>query len=832
MRHHLPTRTGALALAALVALSSACSGEDGAAGPQGPSGPVGPSGPAGPSGPSGPEGPSGPSGPAGPSGPSGPVGPSGPSGPAGEPPVAALESCAGCHAGSLPAKHAATNQVTVTDEAVAASGADLAITYRVKVDGIPRNDFLRIERAYSWTYDGLQGAGVRTTLDAATLAVRQDWNGSYTVTVPGAAAAPAGTSYLLNVDTGNAQPSATVVVHWGGAGFSVVGNQACMNCHGENVFHGRDANGIPTAHGGLVNPKGVDACVVCHDTATTSDARLGAPGTQLMGFVHGIHNSHNMPDATYTLQGTGYTLDFSIGFPGFMNNCSTCHDSNAALAAVNAAKVRWETCISCHDSMLGFPPIAAATSGILNTHKTYTAATNCGGCHDGFPGKSTVAEMHNGDVTGRNGLIWDGADQSVELGKRLVMSIDSVTVSGGNMVVTWSATWDGNPVNPCNTTVGDAAPVFINAAANATTGQVASNMTFLRSYALANDWVNENLGGPTSTAGPGQPLSTVTPSATGATPNTVCASNVATTTFPTQATSATKGVVALQGKPQIRFAPAAGTNREVIQVRAKTPTREFLVANGAAPAPADARRTLVSIDKCTTCHKGSVYQHGGNRVDNTNLCVMCHNPAANEKNVRVAMSVDDTETYDRRAGETYDFRYMIHAIHSAGESGAPLVYYRTNGIYFFGTKEALAKVSNWPGTGCQVVAGSGAPSTATGTQCDPSNTAQVTKNHNFIEVHYPRPLNDCAACHVDDSAQRLPDPTRSVAVSYDAGAAPWNNLVDDVLLGPNAATCMSCHQSGDPATQFGLRVHAYGQGWAPTTFDSGRQTLLDAAARP
>jgi hypothetical protein len=146
------------------------------------------------------------------------------------------------------------------------------------------------------------------------------------------------------------------------------------------------------------------------------------------------------------------------------------------------------------------------------------------------------------------------------------------------------------------------------------------------------------------------------------------------------------------------------------------------------------------------------------------------------------------------------------------------VYYRTNGIYFFGTAEALAKVSSWPGTGCQVVAGSGAPSSATGTQCDATNTTQVTKNHNFIEVHYPRALNDCSACHVNGSEQSLPDPTRSVAVTYDAGAAPFNNLFDDVLLGPSAATCMSCHQSGDPAVQFGLRMHAYGQGWAPTTF--------------
>jgi hypothetical protein len=41
---------------------------------------------------------------------------------------------------------------------------------------------------------------------------------------------------------------------------------------------------------------------------------------------------------------------------------------------------------------------------------------------------------------------------------------------------------------------------------------------------------------------------------------------------------------------------------------------------------------------------------------------------------------------------------------------------------------------------------------------------------------------------------------------------------------------MSCHQSGDPTTQFGLRIHAYGQSWVPGTFENGRQTLIDAAS--
>jgi OmcA/MtrC family decaheme c-type cytochrome len=284
--------------------------------------------------------------------------------------------------------------------------------------------------------------------------------------------------------------------------------------------------------------------------------------------------------------------------------------------------------------------------------------------------------------------------------------------------------------------------------------------------------------------------------------------------------------VAIQGKPQVRFAPAAGSANEVIQVRAKSPVREFVLADGTAPAAS--RRQLVVIEKCNACHLGSMYQHGGNRIDSIELCVMCHNPASNEKNNRVGFGVDASEAYDRQPGETYDLRYMIHAIHSAGETNAPLVYYRSIGVYLFGSKAARDAAPSWPGEGCFVM--NGTTSTAVSRDCGGSPPG--SNLHNFVEVHYPRKLNDCAACHADGWVPGTPDPTQGVAVTVDAGAAPWGGQVDDVLLGASAASCMCCHQSGDPAVQVGLKVHAYGNGWIPTTFENGRQTVLDAAARP
>jgi hypothetical protein len=68
-----------------------------------------------------------------------------------------------------------------------------------------------------------------------------------------------------------------------------------------------------------------------------------------------------------------------------------------------------------------------------------------------------------------------------------------------------------------------------------------------------------------------------------------------------------------------------------------------------------------------------------------------------------------------------------------------------------------------------------------------------------------------------------------VGVTVNAGAAPWGNQLDDVLTGPTAASCMTCHQSSDPLTQSILSSHAFDMGWWPSTFTNGRQTLIDAA---
>lgn len=868
-----PTRTTALCAAALAMVLTACSGS------------TGPAGAAGPSGPAGASGPQGSGGAAGPTGPTGPQGPSGPSGPAGLAPLATIEQCAGCHR-NMDAQHAARGVKAVSEEAVQAildTDTAIRVRFNVKVDGVNQNGFLRVARAYYWNR-GANGAGVRTSIDLAAnpVTVVSRSNGDYEATFaglgPAARAAlptplpalPTGTTLLLTVDTGNAPDAVTVVSHIGGADNFTITNTSCLNCHGDNVF--REPEGLEAAEHHGANPKGIEACLVCHNRFDSSETRLGtsgatgtAQGTRLMGYVHGIHNSHNMPAGSYTanldpdgaagpLPAAPFTVakpagvyarngsirmvpgsttvaelssPFSVGFPGYMHNCSVCHNATTGsrqLADIVARPPSWQLCISCHDNMGGFGMDAAT----LGFHANQGPTTDCAFCHNGtISQKTKLSDFHDGLVTERAGVIWAGDDQSVEVGKTIRMAIGSVTPAAGNLVITWTAEQSTGgvfaPVDPCNTDYAAGAPVFFGSVANAATGAAASNLSILRAYAQGNDWVNAGIG-----SSPGQPGSAPAVTAT----NTTCAANVATTTVPAETTTATLAILSIQGKPQVRFAPAAGTNHEVIQVRSQSPVFEFVPATGAAPAVA--RRNIVDIAKCNSCHEGSMYQHGGNRVDSIDLCEMCHNPAANEQNNRVNMGLTEQETYDNLAGQTYDLRVMVHRIHSAGERDKPLVYYRTNGVYFFGSDAALARVANWPGTGCQIVAGSGAPSAATGANCMLAGdtvlrTDVVTKNHNHVTIHYPRSLADCGACHVSGSVSHVPDPTQAVAVTIEAGAAPFNNLLDDVLQGPTAASCLSCHGSGDPFTQWGLDVHGSSMGWAPSVFENGRQTLLDAA---
>jgi OmcA/MtrC family decaheme c-type cytochrome len=728
--------------------------------------------------------------------------------------VTPLESCGVCHSegsfASAPAAHAKITEpaevdvASFADFAVApdvAVPADLVISFSVTVDGAPATDALFARAYFS---DGTTRTSLtdRVTGDPGdpdavppepptpiSAYFVNNGDGTYSLTIEGGVAEFGGTNgrYLVVVEAGSNELEIAAVGDYP-APIPLAGlasNEACVGCHGASGEVGRFN---PTNRGGHYSaPMSVDACVVCHrpDNPATPDDEEPSY-MRIARVVHGIHNSHDFPDGEFI---TDRDNVYNITYPTYMTNCSVCHSADtivpavgvSALAAANAMPVSGSGCFTCHGSMASWD-----FTGGLEFHLTLPdpETADCQVCHDAggvAAGKVVVSDFHNGLTTERGGIVFNGVDTSVTEGAKFVWEITGVVDDGTNLAISWQASYDGVGVDPCNATAGAGAPVF-HADGN-------GNLSMLRNYAQGDDFI---LG--QSTSAPGQALNVGV-----STDNTTCASGVATTTIPVDDVDAERGIVALQGKPRVVSVldPTA-----TMSVRAVTPTYEWLVGSGDAPLMT--RRNVVDTGECLTCHVGSLYQHGGNRVDNIDMCILCHNSASNEKNVRVGMGVESSEAYDGKTGETYEMKTMLHRVHSAGVEGQPpYVIYRNRGIYAFAPDESL--LPNWPGTGPQIVFGSN----------------DVVQNHNYHSADYPRALNACTACHTEDFAV-LPDQTLAMATTVEAGSDVWEDQLDDTLQGATTTACVTCH--ADSAS----KGHAYQNSWNPQVFPEGRQTIIDA----
>lgn len=725
--------------------------------------------------------------------------------------VTPIESCTVCHGtGStydVATVHASSSTGSLDVNTVVALpiGADLQVTFNVKVNGVAKTNYDAISsdyRLHSVNPTTLDRSDISDALGTVQTLV-SNGSGNYTLTIPGAATAygAINSRYMLRVQNtaeaalaSAARPAgyrAIILFDYPAAPITdLLGSSStsCADCHGSfgNGFH----YGYPS--------NGGKNCTVCHDANTATNTAAGTVAVKyprLPAMIHGIHNSANMPTGQYQVVRTDGTTGtgadwgpFKIAFPSYMSNCSICHQTGAPLTAANAKAVGYDFCMTCHQSWTGF---GTSTFGNLS-HSAFTTTTNCTACHDGSIAPATAAAIHNGAKisTERAGLIYDGADVSVTEGAKINQQITGVTRTGNNLAITWTATYGGTAVNPCNTTATATAPTFN------------SGYSVLKAFYQGDDLVNANNGNAT----PGQPNSTNL--AFTGTINTTCSSNVATTTIALTTAEAAltgNGRVALQGKPSIQH---TATNTK-IAVRAKSPVYDFALATGAA---IPARRTIADTSLCLKCHVGSLYQHGGNRVDNVELCVMCHNEASSEQSVRVGMGVTASEAYDGKAGQTFGFKTMLHAVHASGEAGQkPLVIYRNRGIYAFAPTGTV--LPNWPGTS------TGETDKKLVYGADPAGP-NANQPHFFITAHYPRNLNDCSACHPAGFSM-VPDQSKAVATTINAGAAPWDKQLDDTLQGAASAACTSCHQS------ILVKQHADGNGWVPSIFAAGRQFIID-----
>lgn len=159
------------------------------------------------------------------------------------------------------------------------------------------------------------------------------------------------------------------------------------------------------------------------------------------------------------------------------------------------------------------------------------------------------------------------------------------------------------------------------------------------------------------------------------------------------------------------------------------------------------RRTIVDREKCNSCH-GNLSFHGDNRKS-IEYCVMCHRPDADDAIVRPE---------DQLPAESIDLRTMIHRIHSGADLGREYIIYGFRGSV-----------------------------------------------NDYSNVHYPGMLNNCSACHVNNS-QQVPLGEDLLNVTDPRG---FLNPV-----GPEAAACLSCHSSLPAASHALANTTALGESCA------------------
>lgn len=491
----------------------------------------------------------------------------------------------------------------------------------------------------------------------------------------------------------------------------VVDTASCNECHDRLAVHGGPR-------------QDVKECVLCHNSGNTDPS--SGNSLDFLVMIHKIHDGANLPSV---VAGTPYVIygyhdsvnDFSdVVFPQNIKNCTKCHapnDANAPNSGDYASEPSMQACGSCHDNVDFAQGAAGGHPGGVVTDNT-----QCTVCH--------AANRVAGSVDDAHVIPSKLAAAQFQYN---ILSITN-TAPGSAPVIKFSIT---NPENndkpydiatdPAFTAGGGATSVKIDLAWNTT------------------DYSNDGSG-----KYPGQPISfnALTATANGDGTYTI----TSPTAIPLTATGS--GEVAIEGHPAGDYT-TPGTYADKVPVTSVT---KYFAITDASPVP---RRDDLDVAKCQKCHgeNDGLSLHGGNRTDNVNLCVICHNPNDTDVSQRPAdpdMTVNgiNTAAVDGLEQRQIDFKYMIHAIHGAAV--------RSNAFVVYGYGGSV---------------------------------------NDFSDVKFPGILADCTQCHTSNG-YTLPLPAGVLGTTINTGATSagggtfYGSLTDSTTylrITPTASACSACH---------------------------------------
>jgi OmcA/MtrC family decaheme c-type cytochrome len=516
----------------------------------------------------------------------------------------------------------------------------------------------------------------------------------------------------------------------------VIETSSCNQCH-EQL----------SAHGG--SRRGVNLCVLCH-TPQNIDPNSGLT-VDFKFFIHKIHMGSQLPSV---VAGGKYAITTSFGNndystvvdPADPRRCQVCHQQNTGAAQAKAflTNPSRAACGSCHDDVN------------FATGKNHPAGfqpddTQCANCH--IP----QGEMpFDASIMGAHVVPTDTAS---------TYSQNPNTLLGGlNLSITGVT---GGKAGSAPTVAFTLLDTKKNAIALSALGSLSFTMA-----GPTNDYGYTIFGSNTNTPG------YVTESALKAA--TCDAKGNCTYTFTNVVPAKAVGTYAIGGEARRSETVLPGTtSQQAVTYGAFNPVSYFSVDG----SPLQKRRTVVAVSNCTTCHV-SLNLHGGLR-QNTEYCVMCHNPSNTDATVRVAA----TNPADKALPpQGINFNLLVHRIHS----------------------------------GVNVTANGGNPYVVVG----------FGGSHNdFSDVLFPgmtpqgQPTNlaNCSFCHVNGSEQSDLSFTGLNPVTDPQG------LINPVQ--PMASACSGCHVDRASASHFLANTTALGESCAVCHGTGGAFTVSSVHAQ-
>jgi len=483
----------------------------------------------------------------------------------------------------------------------------------------------------------------------------------------------------------------------------IIRTASCNTCHDQLSWHGG-------------RRRGVEMCVLCHTPQNVDTTTGGSLDLKVM--IHEMHMGAKLPSVvagkTLIVNGTDFSKISYPADPGDPRRCETCHSQTTGAAQATAYLTN---------------PTAAACGACHNDVNFATGANHPGGPQ--FDDKQ-CANCH------------------IPQGE---MDFDA-SIKGAHVAPTASSLLTGLAVNITRVDKGMAgtAPVVSFTVQDGSGKPLALSQLGSISFTMAGPTTDYGYTsfGPDTASTPGY----VTESAAKSTcdPNGNC-----TYTFTHTVPAKAMGTYAIGVEARRTETVLPGTTTQQ-SITYGTPNK--VVYFSVDGSPVTPRREVVAVANCNQCHV-ALSVHGSLR-NNTEYCVMCHNPS----NTDASQRVNATVAADKAApAQGITFPLLVHRIHDG--------------------------VNMVADGGSYTVVGFG------GSHNDFSTTLFPAMAPNGQATD----LANCSLCHVNGSQANLP-----IGLNNVVNPQGWINPE-----GATATACSGCHVAKDAAAHFLANTSSLGE---------------------